>query len=70
MLNAIFEKKKEKYNRALHGSVLWWGRAPLAPNAKTPLLAEHTQAFLGKPGSTETQLAIVKWYYDARLGFY
>jgi hypothetical protein len=37
MLNDIFEKKKEKCNRALHGSVLWWGRAPLAPNAKTPL---------------------------------
>ena len=42
MLNDIFEKKKEKYNRALHGSVLWWGRAPLAPNAKTPLVRKVT----------------------------
>ena len=32
--------------------------------------AEHTQAFLGKPGSTGTQPAIrVIWYYEAHLGF-
>ena len=31
---------------------------------------EHTQAFLGKPGSTKTQLAVrVKRYYEAHLGF-
>ena len=31
-------------------------------------LVEHTQAFLGKPGLTETQLAIrVKWYHDAHF---
>ena len=47
----------------------------VAPHKVTPVpcttnLAEHTQAFLGKPGSKETQLAIrVKWYYEAHLGF-
>ena len=36
----------------------------------TTNLAEHTQAFLGKPGSTEPQLAIrVKWYHDAHFRF-
>ena len=35
----------------------------------TTNLAVHTQAFLGKTRSTETQLAIrVKWYHDANLG--
>ena len=39
------------------------------PVGYTTNLAEHTQAFLGKPRSTETQLAIrVKWYYEAHLG--
>ena len=36
----------------------------------TTKLAEHTQAFLGKPGSTEPQLAIrVKWYHEAHFRF-
>ena len=34
----------------------------------TTNLAEHTQAFLGKPGLTEPQLAIrVQRYHDARF---
>jgi hypothetical protein len=34
----------------------------------TTNLAEHTQTFLGKPGSTVTQLAIrVKWYHEVHL---
>ena len=40
------------------------------PGGYTTNLAEHTQAFLGKPGSTELQLAIrVKWYHEAHFRF-
>ena len=40
------------------------------PVPYTTKLAEHTQAFLGKPGSTEPQLAIrVKWYHEAHFRF-
>ena len=40
------------------------------PGPYTTNLAEHTQALLEKPWSTEPQLAIrVQQYHDARLGF-
>ena len=40
------------------------------PGGYTTNLAEHTHAFLGKPGSTEPQLAIrVKWYHEAHFRF-
>ena len=34
----------------------------------TTNLTEHSQAFLGKPGSTETQLVISSRVHDGRLG--
>ena len=38
------------------------------PEGYTMKRAEHNQAFLGKPGSTNMQLVIrVKWYHEAHL---
>ena len=46
-----------------------WGGISIA-GPYTTNLTEHNQAFLGKPGSTEPQLAIrVQRYHDARLEF-
>ena len=54
-----------KYRVLLVGHIL-----PHSLEGYTTNLAEHTQAVLGKPESTKTQLAIrVKWYYKAHLGF-
>jgi hypothetical protein len=63
--NAIEDKNKIRSRTDFH----------CVPQHKTSVpyttkLAEHTQAFLGKPGSTEPQLAIrVKWYHEAHFRF-
>ena len=52
-----------KYKVLLVGHIL-----PHSLVGYTTNLAEHTQAVLGKPESTKTQIR-VKWYYKAHLGF-
>ena len=65
--------KKQKWDHVIkninvdtkHNKYTGW-----QPGGYTTNLAEHTQAFLGKPGSTEPQLAIrVKWYHEAHFRF-